>query len=214
MEGVHFSAAKHTNQRRKNPNQDPYINHPISVAKRLTDSGVTDLNVLLAALLHDTIEDTATSYSEIKEKFGEAVAKIVNECTDDKSLPKEVRKKLQISHAKEISLEAKLVKMADKLDNTTGLAYDPPSGWKTSEVEGCALWSYCVCRNLRFMDEEETKNPLTESVKTLSTHLDKVFSFWNFASLSEEQLVNCLEKYYNEINHSDYLCQFDGGCHW
>jgi hypothetical protein len=204
MKGVHFSALKHRQQRRKDTEQTPYINHPISVANRLQLVGVTNVNILLTALLHDTIEDTATTYEEIEKEFGVEVANMVKECTDNKSLDKVTRKRLQISHAKEISAGARLVKMADKLDNSSGLATDPPAKWKKSEVDGCALWSYCVCKNLYFNEEINASNPsLVKPAQELENQLMSVFKHWEFQDLSEDQLTEGLNKYYTEINDSD-----------
>lgn len=126
LEATNFAAEKHRNQRRKNVEKTPYIGHPIEVATLLTRGGVNDESVLIAALLHDTIEDTETTIEEITEKFGEDVAHIVMECTDDKSMDKVSRKKFQIVHAANISVQGKLVKLADKLSNLGDLFRNPP----------------------------------------------------------------------------------------
>jgi len=126
LEATNFAAEKHRNQRRKNVEQTPYINHPIEVATILTRAGINDEDVLIAALLHDTIEDTETSVEEVTERFGSNVIRIVMECTDDKKLDKVTRKKYQISHAAEISVQGKLVKLADKLSNLGGMFRNPP----------------------------------------------------------------------------------------
>lgn len=101
----------------------------LGVACLLVEADVSDLNVLMAAILHDTVEDTDTSFDELEEQFGKAVRAIVAECTDDKSKPKQMRKILQIRHAKKISREAKLVKLADKLYNLRDLERCTPVGW-------------------------------------------------------------------------------------
>ncbi|PSN48118.1 hypothetical protein C0J52_05802 [Blattella germanica] len=91
-----FAALKHKNQRRKDPEKTPYINHPIGVARILTkEAGIRDIEVIQAALLHDTVEDTDTSFDEIEAEFGSGVCKLVKEVTDDKTLPKAERKRLQ-----------------------------------------------------------------------------------------------------------------------
>src|SRR5688572_2187916 len=108
-----FAADKHRNQRRKDHEASPYINHPIALAQVLIcEAGVQDPVVLAAALLHDTIEDTATTPQELVEHFGPDVAAIVEEVTDDKELPKAERKRLQIEHAAQLSERARLVKLA------------------------------------------------------------------------------------------------------
>lgn len=150
MKAIHFSAQKHKDQRRKHARQTPYICHPVSVAHRLAiDAGVSDMTVLIAALLHDTVEDTETTLDEIEKLFGLEVAKVVDEVTDDKSLPKEMRKQLQIDHAPHVSQKAKLVKLADKLDNLSDLLIDPPVGWSGDRVAEYFSWAEKVIAGLR-----------------------------------------------------------------
>ena len=121
-----FAASKHQAQRRKN-GDIPYINHPIGVARILWEDGeVRDPATLAAALLHDTVEDTDTTPSELSAEFGEHVAQIVAEVTDDKSLPKIERKRKQVEHARHASVEARLVKFGDKLYNLRDLSQKPP----------------------------------------------------------------------------------------
>lgn len=130
MRCVQFAAHKHKDQRRKEPSKPPFINHPINVATILAvEANIDDKEVLQAALLHDTVEDTDTTFEEIETAFGKNVADIVREVTDDKSLPKLERKQLQIEHAKTSSTKAKLVKLADKLDNLRDLQIVLPEGW-------------------------------------------------------------------------------------
>jgi guanosine-3',5'-bis(diphosphate) 3'-pyrophosphohydrolase len=93
LDAISFGAEKHRNQRRKDHQASPYINHPIALATLLANEGdVNDVDVLQAAVLHDTIEDTNTTYEELQTRFGGRVADIVAEVTDDKNLAKEVRK--------------------------------------------------------------------------------------------------------------------------
>ena len=115
IDAIAFAAHKHRNQRRKNVEASPYINHPIALAHVLAiEAKVHDDPVLIAAMLHDTLEDTETSFEELRERFGLPVAETVAEVTDDKSLAKLRRKALQIEHAPHLSKRAKLVKLADK----------------------------------------------------------------------------------------------------
>lgn len=107
----------------------------LGVACLLVEANVSDLNVLMAAILHDTVEDTDTSFDELEEHFGKAVRDIVDECTDDKTKPKQMRKILQIRHAKKISREAKLVKLADKLYNLRDLERCTPVGWSKVYID-------------------------------------------------------------------------------
>src|SRR5215216_3011423 len=115
LKALAFAAHKHRDQRRKDAEASPYINHPIALADVLVnEGGVTDIDVLCAALLHDTVEDTATTHEELVDVFGSRIARVVAEVTDDKNLAKADRKRLQIEHAATLSAEAKLVKLADK----------------------------------------------------------------------------------------------------
>ena len=128
LRAVQFAAEKHKNQRRKDYEASPYINHPIALANVLaSEGGVIDPDVLCAALLHDTIEDTETTAEELRRAFGESVTAIVLEVTDDKSLPKAERKRLQVEHAKHASPQAKIVKLADKICNLRDILASPPS---------------------------------------------------------------------------------------
>ncbi|XP_026793559.3 guanosine-3',5'-bis(diphosphate) 3'-pyrophosphohydrolase MESH1 isoform X2 [Pangasianodon hypophthalmus] len=132
LEAISFAAEKHRNQRRKDPDATPYINHPIGVARILShEGGITDIEVLQAALLHDTIEDTDTTFEELEAMFGNKVARIVQEVTDDKTLPKQERKLLQVKHALHCSHQAKLVKLADKLYNLRDLNRCTPAGQRS-----------------------------------------------------------------------------------
>ena len=113
LRAVAFAAHKHRDQRRKDKEASPYINHPIELAHVLWDEGeVRDPLVIAAALLHDTLEDTETSWQELRGEFGEEIADIVLEVTDTKWLRKEVRKRLQVAKAKHSSQRARLVKLA------------------------------------------------------------------------------------------------------
>lgn len=124
------------------------------VAHILTHEGsVNDLAVIQAALLHDTIEDTETTLEEITLNFGEKVAFIVKECTDDKTLPKSKRKELQILHASSSSHEAKLVKLADKLYNLRDLDKEIPIGWTNERVREYFEWAFKVVEGLKGTNE-------------------------------------------------------------
>ncbi|XP_034773142.1 guanosine-3',5'-bis(diphosphate) 3'-pyrophosphohydrolase MESH1-like isoform X2 [Acipenser ruthenus] len=150
LETVNFAAEKHKTQRRKDPEATPYINHPIGVARILSyEGGITDITVLQAALLHDTVEDTDTSLPELDAVFGATVARIVQEVTDDKALSKQERKQLQVEHAPHCSHQAKLVKLADKLYNLRDLNRCTPSGWTPQRVQEYFTWAVQVVKGLR-----------------------------------------------------------------
>lgn len=133
LEAACFAANKHRDQRRKDADATPYINHPLEVARILTDAGVNDTEVLMAAILHDTIEDTKTTAEELTSAFGERVCGLVLEVTDDKSLEKLERKRLQVVKAPTKSDEAKMVKIADKLANLRDFK-SPPVGWSEARI--------------------------------------------------------------------------------
>jgi len=145
-----FAADKHRNQRRKDKEASPYINHPIALAKILiVEAGVEEQLVLCAALLHDTVEDTETSYDELAGRFGSDVAAVVLEVTDDKSLPRAERKQLQIDHAPRLSRAAKLVKLADKIANLRDVADHPPANWPLERRREYFDWAKRVVDGLR-----------------------------------------------------------------
>jgi guanosine-3',5'-bis(diphosphate) 3'-pyrophosphohydrolase len=149
LEAIRFSAEKHRNQRRKDVAQSPYVNHPIEVAQLLWDvGGIRDVDVLIAAVLHDTIEDTGTRPEEISDRFGEQVLSFVLEVTDDKSLPKQERKRLQIETAPQKSVGAKLIKLADKCCNVRDLVTTPPVNWPLERRKDYLLWTEKVVAGL------------------------------------------------------------------
>lgn len=125
-----YIVEKHDGQYRKCEDEGrkiPYATHPMRVSKMLIDAGIADEPTLVAALLHDVLEDTDTDYRELLDVFGREAADIVVELTDDKSLPKDVRKAKQLDGAPRLSLKAARIKLADKLDNVTSLVeYRPP----------------------------------------------------------------------------------------
>ncbi|MBI1965062.1 MAG: bifunctional (p)ppGpp synthetase/guanosine-3',5'-bis(diphosphate) 3'-pyrophosphohydrolase [Betaproteobacteria bacterium] len=150
LKALEFAALKHRDQRRKDALASPYINHPIALASVLArEGGITEPAVLAAALLHDTLEDTQTTPDELRGAFGEAIARIVEEVTDDKRLPKAERKRLQIENAAAISREAKLVKLADKICNVRDVADHPPAKWDLARRREYFEWAKAVVDRLR-----------------------------------------------------------------
>jgi guanosine-3',5'-bis(diphosphate) 3'-pyrophosphohydrolase len=150
LKALRFSADRHSNQRRKDSDKSPYINHPIEVVQLLWEVGnVRDAKVLLAAILHDTVEDTDTRPEEISDRFGQEVRSLVLEVTDDKSLPKEERKRLQIETAPHKSHGAKLIKLADKACNVRNLVSKPPKDWSLERRREYLLWGEKVVAGLR-----------------------------------------------------------------
>jgi guanosine-3',5'-bis(diphosphate) 3'-pyrophosphohydrolase len=150
IEAINFAAKKHRKQKRKGADGEPYINHPLEVLNLLTGVGkVEDFDVLAAAVLHDTIEDTDTTEEEITELFGSKVSKMVLELTDDQSLPKAERKQLQIEHAPNISDGAKQIKLCDKISNIGDIMENPPDGWSKHRRREYVEWGEQVVAGLR-----------------------------------------------------------------
>jgi guanosine-3',5'-bis(diphosphate) 3'-pyrophosphohydrolase len=163
-----FAAHKHRDQRRKDREASPYINHPIALAHALAgEAGIEEPVVLAAALLHDTIEDTDTTFEELQNEFGDEIASVVLEVTDDKTLSKEDRKRLQVEHAGSISRNAKLVKLADKICNLRDMKSAPPDGWSLERKREYFDWAKQVIDQLRgvhakleaLFDAEYSKKP-------------------------------------------------------
>ena len=150
FEALQFAARKHRDQRRKDPDASPYINHPIALASILwNEAGVEEPTVVCAALLHDTVEDTETTEAELRKAFGRKIASIVMEVTDDKTLDKPVRKRLQIEHAPHLSRGAKLVKLADKISNVRDMNDSPPAHWPMRRRREYFDWAKKVVDGLR-----------------------------------------------------------------
>ncbi len=150
LNALNFAARKHRDQRRRDQPRSPYINHLLEVTRLLWEvGGIHDAATLAAAILHDTLEDTATTPDEIRVIFGEEVLGLVQEVTDNRSLPKQRRKQLQIEHAPHISFKAKLIKLADKISNVHDLIYSPPHRWSLARKQGYLLWSEKVVAGLR-----------------------------------------------------------------
>ena len=150
LKAARFSAEKHRSQRRKGEDASPYINHPLEVADLLANTGgVMDVQALVAAILHDTIEDTRTTFEEVLALFGEDVRAIVEELTDDKKLPKPERKRLQVEHATHLSNAAKPIKIADKICNIRDVTHDPPPDWSIERRREYLQWAEKVVAGCR-----------------------------------------------------------------
>jgi (p)ppGpp synthase/HD superfamily hydrolase len=157
LKALSFAADKHRFQTRKDSAGTPYINHPINVVLTLAETGLeTDTLLLVAAILHDTIEDTQTTPEEIQTFFGKEVLGIVLEVTDDKTIPKEERKRRQVSEAPTKSLRARKLKLADKICNVTDIIHHPPDNWSVERKLNYLLWAEQVLQGLR------GANPLLE----------------------------------------------------
>ncbi len=144
-----FSHTAHKRQRRKNKEATPYINHPVRVATILFNAGERDAALLAAAVLHDVVEDCGVSKAQIAKKFGGEVAELVMEVTDDKTLPKDERKRLQIQHAPQLSGRAKKLKLGDKIANLEDTLRDGPADWSLDRKLDYCDHSYAVFKGLR-----------------------------------------------------------------
>jgi guanosine-3',5'-bis(diphosphate) 3'-pyrophosphohydrolase len=149
VKAMSFAAHKHRDQRRKDKEASPYINHPIGLTDVLVNVGnITDIDTICAALLHDTIEDTETTPQELVENFGVKISNIVMEVTDDKTLNKAARKQAQIDHARHLSKEARAIKLADKICNLGDVSSSPPD-WPLKRRQQYFDWARNVIDGLR-----------------------------------------------------------------
>jgi guanosine-3',5'-bis(diphosphate) 3'-pyrophosphohydrolase len=167
-----FAAEKHRHQRRKDAAASPYINHPIAVATALAVEGsVTDEATLLAACLHDTVEDTETTFEELEGIFGTEVSNLVRSVTDDKSLEKGVRKQLQIEHAAKSSDKVKQIKISDKLCNIRDITNCPPQDWSLQRRTEYLAWSQEVvsgCRGVNLGLEQAFDDAIKKAHEVLN----------------------------------------------
>ncbi len=169
----HFAASWHVGQRRKGEAAEPYINHLTEVGELVavaTDGADSDL--VVAAVLHDIIEDTPATAGEIATVFGPRIAALVAEVTDDKGLPKTDRKRLQVEHARHASSGAKIIKLADKISNLRSLVSSPPANWRAERKVEYLRWAQLVvsgCRGASAWLEAEFDRSAIELEAKLST---------------------------------------------
>ncbi|PWS38556.1 phosphohydrolase [Falsiroseomonas bella] len=148
-----FAARVHATHRRKGASAEPYVNHVLEVAQILAEHGAP-VEAVVAALLHDAVEDSdqdpdPITHDRLVAEFGEAVAAIVAEATDDKSLPKETRKALQVKHAPKKSDAAKMLKLADKISNLRAISASPPANWDHARRVEYVGWAGRVAAGLK-----------------------------------------------------------------
>lgn len=174
--GIDFASEKHRFQTRKNKEKTPYISHPIGVAFNLMNvGGVRETPAIIGALLHDTVEDTQTTFEEIENKFGKNVANLVREVTDDKSLAQEARKRLQIINASHKSKGAAQIKLADKLFNLNDLFNNPPPDWSQARIDRYYEWAQSVIDRLP---------PVSD--KLLDASEEIINKYWEKQSVSQK----------------------------
>lgn len=173
LEAVIFATHQHKDQKRKDQQKSPYITHPLSVAKVIWQIGeVHDVLTLTAAILHDTIEDTDATAPDLRETFGDQVLAIVLEVTDDKSLSKIERKRLQVVHAANLSQPAKIIKLADKLMNCRDILHTPPNDWRLERRQEYIQWAADVVVNIR-----GTNEPLESAFDEVLNLAEKMLNF-------------------------------------
>ena len=147
---LRFAAERHSSQRRKGQAKEPYVNHLAEVSELVADATEgKDVNLIAAALLHDTIEDTETSSDELIATFNNDIAQLVADVTDDKSLPKQDRKHLQVVNSRAQNMRVKLLKLADKTSNLRSLANSPPENWNTEQKQAYIDWAIKVAAGLK-----------------------------------------------------------------
>jgi len=173
---LEFAAYKHRHQKRKGAGEIPYINHPIEVTHLILRTVVNPAReLIIAALLHDILEDTDTTADEITEHFGERALKIVEEVTDDMELPRKERKKLQVLKVAGLSTEAKYIKIADKACNIKDIINTRLYWTKRAKVEYIE-WACSVVGPIKHIHEGLT-NAFLENIKEAETRLNHKFSF-------------------------------------
>lgn len=149
-EAAEFAARRHNGMARKGRGQEPYVNHLAEVANLLaTATDGADAELVAAGWLHDTIEDTDTTRAELAQRFSERVASLVAECTDDMSLPKPERRRLQVLEAPKKSAGAKLIKIADKISNTAGRIQTDLTAEERDDLADYTAWATQVVAGCR-----------------------------------------------------------------
>ena len=149
LQAALFAAEKHAWQRRKGVDGAPYVNHLIEVAQMVSMALTEpDTDLVIAALLHDVVEDVGVTTEELATYFGSDVAQLVAEVTDDKSLPKQERKRLQIANAPKKSVRAQMIKLADKTSNLRAILTSPPADWNLERKQQYFEWAKRVVEAL------------------------------------------------------------------
>jgi (p)ppGpp synthase/HD superfamily hydrolase len=150
LAAARFAAEKHVQQKRKGALGEPYLNHLVEVADLVAASNEElDTELVMAAFLHDVIEDTSVTFQELENLFGRDVADLVAEVTDDKSLSKEMRKHLQVQNAHKKSERAQTLKLADKISNLRSILVSPPQGWNLERRQQYFEWARQVVVGLK-----------------------------------------------------------------
>lgn len=152
VHALDFAAWAHSAQRRKGGAREPYINHLTEVARLVAQATEgKDDKLIIAALLHDVLEDQSmhVNYAMLVDNFGKRVARIVREVTDDRSLPKAERKRMQVVHAPHLSRRARILKIADKSANLNSILHSPPEDWSATRKREYFAWAAEVVNGCR-----------------------------------------------------------------
>jgi guanosine-3',5'-bis(diphosphate) 3'-pyrophosphohydrolase len=150
LKAADAAARWHVHQRRKGAAKEPYINHLLEVSSLVTEAtGGKDPQLVIAALLHDAIEDQEVPRSLIQATWGEDVVRLIEEVTDDKTLPKDERKRRQVESASKKSERAKLIKLADKTSNLRAITASPAPEWSVKRRLDYVAWAREVVSGLR-----------------------------------------------------------------
>lgn len=165
LNAIAFAAHKHSNQRRKDARQSPFINHPIAVAQTLAHIGkVEDIIILQAAILHDVLENTDAAPADLFERFGHDVCALVKEVTDDQTLPKLERQNRHLKRAKTASPAARQILIADKICDLMAITLTDPPDWPAERKTKYILWADRVVDACRGCN------------RALEDHFDEVFA--------------------------------------
>ena len=171
------AARWHVHQRRKGSAREPYVNHLLEVASLVAEATEgKDTDLVIAALLHDAIEDQEVPIELIEGEFGKRVADVVSQMTDDKALPKEERKRKQIATAREKSNDAKIIKLGDKISNMRAIAFSPAPDWSVKRRLEYIRWARDVVDGLRGTSpwlEEQFDNAAAEAESSLAVRSRK-----------------------------------------
>jgi (p)ppGpp synthase/HD superfamily hydrolase len=171
LDAAHFAAEKHAKQKRKGDAAEPYVNHLIEVAHLVASVlAQPDTNLIIAALLHDVIEDAGVTKQELIARFNSDVADLVAEVTDDKSLPKPERKRLQVENAPKKSPRAQVIKLADKTSNLRSLLSSPPADWSLERKQEYFAWAQRVVNGLT-SPNPVLKAQFEETVRRFKEHV-------------------------------------------
>ena len=193
IEAMNFATIKHKMQKRKTG--ESYIIHPVEVCKILKDAGITDVKILCGALLHDTVEDTDTTFEEIEEKFGKEIADYVREATDDRTVNKYMRKKQQVEKVQKASFGGKMIKVGDKIHNVSCLVNTIPCPFTPyTNAQGYIVW----CKKV--VDQARGLNPILD--KQFDDLLKQEIVMEDgkkYPAFPEGDFEEELEKYYQSI---------------